>query len=210
MITIGVRRPIGVSTASQVAVDHPVRKRCEGVSDFRLPRADVPAGQIGGWQTGPADARNGNEGAQGLPHAAKKERLKAGNAYIDSGYVLVNELGQPQRTDWLRRRVYELMAKVGVRKVRPYDARHTCLTYLAGAGVPDVVLAAWAGHADGGTLAKRVYVHPDSSHLRWRPSTSNQACSGDSSARNSAVRAYVRSCETKQQRPRLTEVNQGL
>ncbi|MFY1661267.1 hypothetical protein [Micromonospora sp. WMMD1274] len=23
-----------------------------------------------------------------------------------------------------------------------------------------------AGHADGGTLAKRVYVHPDSSHLK--------------------------------------------
>ncbi|MEU8328571.1 hypothetical protein [Micromonospora sp. NPDC048839] len=62
----------------------------------------------------------------------KKERLKAGNAYNDSGYVLVNELGQPQRTDWLRRRVYELMTKVGVGKVRPYDARHACLTYLAG------------------------------------------------------------------------------
>ena len=96
----------------------------------------------------------------------KKERMKAGEAYINSGYVLVDEIGQPQRTDWLRRRVYELMAKVGVRKVRPYDARHACLTYLATVGVPDVVLAAWAGHADGGTLAKRVYVHPDSSHLK--------------------------------------------
>ncbi|MFK3984517.1 tyrosine-type recombinase/integrase [Micromonospora sp. NPDC050397] len=95
-----------------------------------------------------------------------KERLKAGDAYVDSGYVLVDELGQPQRTDWLRRRAYKLMAKLGVRKVRPYDARHACLTYLAGVGVPDVVLAAWAGHADGGTLAKRVYVHPDNSHLK--------------------------------------------
>ncbi|WP_320066031.1 site-specific integrase [Micromonospora sp. RTGN7] len=96
----------------------------------------------------------------------KKERLQACDAYIASGYVLVDELGRPQRTDWLRRRVYELMAKLGMRKVRPYDARHACLTYLAGVGVPDVVLAAWAGHADGGTLAKRVYVHPDSSHLK--------------------------------------------
>jgi integrase len=96
----------------------------------------------------------------------KAEKLEAGEAYTDSGYVLVDELGQPQRTDWLRRRVYELMAKVGVRKVRPYDARHACLTYLGTAGVPDVVLAAWAGHADGGTLAKRVYIHPDSSHLK--------------------------------------------
>lgn len=96
----------------------------------------------------------------------KAERLKAGEAYAQTGYVLVDELGAPVRTDWFRRRTYELMAKVGVRKVRLYDARHACLTYLAGAGVPDVVLAAWAGHADGGTLAKRVYIHPDFSHLK--------------------------------------------
>ncbi|MFD1547698.1 site-specific integrase [Nonomuraea guangzhouensis] len=97
------------------------------------------------------------------------ERLAAGDAYSASGYVLVDELGAPQRTDWLRRRAYELMEKVGVRgkgEVRLYDCRHSCLTFLGGAGVPDVVLAAWAGHADGGTLAKRVYIHPDMSHLR--------------------------------------------
>ncbi|MEO3748649.1 site-specific integrase [Plantactinospora sp. B5E13] len=109
----------------------------------------------------------------------KKERLEAGEAYTNSGYVLVDELGRPQRTDWLRRRVYELMAKAGVRKVRPYDARHACLTHLAAAGVPDVVLAAWAGHADGGTLAKRVYVHPDLSHLRWLPPSLMRACSAN-------------------------------
>ncbi|MFB9238689.1 tyrosine-type recombinase/integrase [Plantactinospora siamensis] len=96
----------------------------------------------------------------------KAEKLEAGEAYQVTGYVLVDELGAPQRTDWFRRRTYELMAKVGVRKVRLYDARHACLTYLATVGVPDVVLAAWAGHADGGTLAKRVYVHPDIGHLR--------------------------------------------
>jgi integrase len=94
------------------------------------------------------------------------EKLKAGAAYVASGYVLVDELGAPMRTDWLRRQAHKLMAKVGVRKVRLYDARHACLTYLAGVGVPDVVLAAWAGHADGSALAKRVYVHPDMSHLK--------------------------------------------
>jgi integrase len=45
--------------------------------------------------------------------------------------VLVDELGAPQRTDWLRRRAYALMATAGVRKVRLYNARHSCLTYLA-------------------------------------------------------------------------------
>lgn len=96
----------------------------------------------------------------------KAERLEAGTAYQVTGYVLVDELGAPQRTDWFRRRTYELMDQVGVRRVRLYDARHACLTYLATVGVPDVVLAAWAGHADGGTLAKRVYIHPDLSHLQ--------------------------------------------
>jgi integrase len=98
------------------------------------------------------------------------EKLAAGEAYTGKGvYVLVDELGEPVKTDWLRRRSYALMAQVGVRgkgEVRLYDCRHSTLTFLAGAGVPDVVLAAWAGHADGGTLAKRVYIHPDSSHLK--------------------------------------------
>jgi integrase len=93
-----------------------------------------------------------------------RERLAAGEAYEVTGYVLVDELGQPCRTDWLRRRTYELMATAKVRKVRPYDARHSCLTYLATHGVPDVIVSAWAGHADL-TTAKRVYVHPSAADL---------------------------------------------
>lgn len=69
------------------------------------------------------------------------------------------------RTDQLRRVLYRLMSSAGVRQVRPYDARHACLTYLAANGVPDVVVSAWAGHADL-SLAKRVYVHPDATHLQ--------------------------------------------
>jgi integrase len=69
--------------------------------------------------------------------------------YADSGYVPVDELGRAPLPDWLRRRAYELMAKTGVRRVRLYDARHSALTYLATTGVPDVVLARWAGHAEG-------------------------------------------------------------
>ena len=69
-----------------------------------------------------------------------------------------------QQTDWLRRRTYGLMAAATVRKVRPYDARHACLTYLATNGVPDVIVSAWAGHSDL-SLAKRVYVHPTAKDL---------------------------------------------
>jgi integrase len=93
-----------------------------------------------------------------------REKLAAGTAYTDSGRVLIDELGSPQRTDWLRRQTYKLMAASGVRKVRPYDARHACLTYLATNGVPDVIVSAWAGHSDL-SLAKRVYVHPSAKDL---------------------------------------------
>jgi integrase len=64
------------------------------------------------------------------------EWLAAGPAYTDTGYVLVDELGQPRRTHWLRRAAYRLMDQTGVRKVRLYDARHACLAYLATSGVP--------------------------------------------------------------------------
>jgi integrase len=93
-----------------------------------------------------------------------RERLLVGEAYEVSGYVLVDELGAPCRTDWLRRRTYELMDAAKVRRVRPYDARHACLSYLATHGVPDVIVSAWAGHADL-TTAKRVYIHPSAEDL---------------------------------------------
>lgn len=93
-----------------------------------------------------------------------RERLAAGEGYTASAYVLVDELGQPCRTDWLRRRAYELMDAAEMRRVRLYDARHACLTYLATSGVPDVIVSAWAGHADL-TTAKRVYVHPSAKDL---------------------------------------------
>jgi integrase len=93
-----------------------------------------------------------------------KERLAAGPAYEDSGRVLVDELGAPQRTDWLRRQTYRAMAAAGVRKVRPYDARHACLTYLAVNGVPGAIVSAWAGHSDL-SMAQRVYVHPSAKDM---------------------------------------------
>jgi integrase len=96
--------------------------------------------------------------------AQAREQLAAGPVYTATGYVLVDELGAPRRTDWLRRQTYKLMAAANVRKVRPYDARHACLTYLAVNGVPATIVSAWAGHSDL-SLAARVYVHPSAKDL---------------------------------------------
>jgi integrase len=93
------------------------------------------------------------------------ERLAAGEAYTLSGYVVVDELGMPLNTRQLREHAYELMEEVGVRRVRLYDARHAVLKYLAVNGVPDVVLAAWAGHTNA-AFTKAKYVAPDAEDLR--------------------------------------------
>ncbi|MEU8524840.1 site-specific integrase [Streptomyces sp. NPDC048629] len=94
-----------------------------------------------------------------------QERVKAEDGYEDSGRVVVDELGRAVKTDWLRREAYKRMAWAGVRKVRLYDARHACLSWMANNGVPDTVVSAWAGHSDL-SFTKRVYVHPDPQSLR--------------------------------------------
>ncbi|WP_310725040.1 tyrosine-type recombinase/integrase [Streptomyces sp. N2A] len=94
-----------------------------------------------------------------------KEQLAAGEGWHASGRVACDELGAAVKTDWLRRRAYKAMETAEVRKVRLYDARHACLSWMANNGVPDVVVSAWAGHADLG-FTKRIYVHSDPQALR--------------------------------------------
>lgn len=94
-----------------------------------------------------------------------RERLGAGEGYTESGYVAVTPLGLPMTTRQLRDYAYRLMRELGMRRVRLYDARHSCLTYLAVNGVPDVVLARWAGHTSA-SFTKAKYVRPDVEELR--------------------------------------------
>jgi integrase len=94
------------------------------------------------------------------------ESLALGADYVNrGGYVLVDEAGVSLNTAEYRRAAYALMTKVGLRKVRLYDARASCLTFLAVNGVPDVILAAWAGHTNA-SFTKKFYVHPDPEDLR--------------------------------------------
>ncbi|WGD39704.1 tyrosine-type recombinase/integrase [Streptomyces cathayae] len=94
-----------------------------------------------------------------------KEKLVLGEAYSDSGYVVVHETGEAFTIKQLRRRAYRLMEVLGLRRVRLYDARSSCLTYLANNGVPDHILARWAGHTNVRTT-KKWYVKPDVEDLR--------------------------------------------
>ncbi|WP_433855070.1 site-specific integrase [Streptomyces kronopolitis] len=87
-----------------------------------------------------------------------KERLVAGEAYTESGYVFADELGVALTPKDLRESAYEVMKRLELRRVRLYDARHSCMTFLSSQGVPDHVLAAWAGHTSA-DFTRRRYVH---------------------------------------------------
>ncbi|MFE4870618.1 tyrosine recombinase XerC [Streptomyces sp. NPDC056682] len=97
--------------------------------------------------------------------AQAAEKRAAGQAYEDSGYVLVDELGTPLTVKQLREQAYKAMAESALRRVRLYDARASCFTYLANNWGPDHLLARWAGHSDVRTT-KRWYVKPDVEDLR--------------------------------------------
>ncbi|NEA15815.1 hypothetical protein G3I29_09785 [Streptomyces halstedii] len=59
---------------------------------------------------------------------------------------------------------------LGLRRVRLYDARSSCFTFLADNGVPDHILARWAGHTSI-RMTKRWYVKPDVEDLRGAATT---------------------------------------
>jgi integrase len=87
-----------------------------------------------------------------------EERLALGAAHADSGYVAVNEAGEPYTPDTLTRMWHKLGNAAGVRPIRLHDARHSCGTALHLRGVPLAVIAKWLGHADASFTA-RLYTH---------------------------------------------------
>ncbi|MFE7272992.1 tyrosine-type recombinase/integrase [Streptomyces sp. NPDC057623] len=98
------------------------------------------------------------------------EKLALGADYLDQGYVTVDAVGEVLKVRHLRVEAYRLMEKLGLRRVRLYDARASCLTYLANNGVPDHILARWAGHANVKTT-KKWYIKPSVEDLRGAAAT---------------------------------------
>ncbi|MCW2652672.1 MAG: recombinase XerD [Mycobacterium sp.] len=87
-----------------------------------------------------------------------EERLALGAAHADSGYVAVNEAGEPYTPDSLTRMWHKLAEAAGVCSIRLHDARHSCGTALHLRGVPLAVIAKWLGHADA-SITARLYTH---------------------------------------------------
>ncbi|MGE2714228.1 site-specific integrase [Mycolicibacterium litorale] len=89
------------------------------------------------------------------------DRLALGAAYDPSGYVIVDEAGQPLSPHALTSRWSRMLKAAGVRPVRLHDARHTCGTLMHLQNVPIALIAAWLGHASSAfTMATYVHSQP--------------------------------------------------
>jgi integrase len=96
-----------------------------------------------------------------------------GVAHADSGYVAINEAGQPYTPDTLTRMWHKLTKAAGVRPIRLHDARHSCGTALHLRGVAMAVIAKWLDHADAATTA-RIYAHSQDEAMRAASATLRQ------------------------------------
>jgi integrase len=93
-------------------------------------------------------------------HRARQaqEKLRAGQAYSDEGYVLSDELGEPYHPDWVSKRFDKAVKSTGLPRIRPHDTRHTAASLMLGSGVPTKVVADLLGHSSP-TITLSIYAH---------------------------------------------------
>ncbi|GAB2565135.1 tyrosine-type recombinase/integrase [Kribbella endophytica] len=87
-----------------------------------------------------------------------KERLLAGEKWVDTGYIFTTEIGTPIEPDNLRRTWYPLRVEAGLGEMRFHDLRHSCVTLLLRLGVPPHIVQAIVGHADV-QVTMAIYAH---------------------------------------------------
>jgi integrase len=85
------------------------------------------------------------------------EKLAAGPAWTDSGYVVTDELGEPVHPRWFSEEFGRLVERAGVRRITLHEARHTASSLMEKAGVPDSIRAAWCGHTVA--VSRGTYTH---------------------------------------------------
>jgi integrase len=89
-----------------------------------------------------------------------------GDEQTTNGFILVNEFGRPMRPEtWTRRWRALCKATEGVRDDHTlHAARHSTVTFMRNAGVPDHIVAAWHGHDE--VVMRRTYSHVHNAQMR--------------------------------------------
>ena len=89
-----------------------------------------------------------------------------GSEEVPDGYVCINEFGRPMRPeDWSRRWKTLCEDTQGVREHHTlHAARHSTVTFMRNAGVPDHIVAAWHGHDE--VVMRQTYSHAHLEQLK--------------------------------------------
>lgn len=87
-----------------------------------------------------------------------QERLVAGPAWEDSGYVFVDELGKPIVPHRFSYRFQRLAHEAGLRHTRLHEGRHSAATMLLGMGTPVHEVSAMLGHSKA-SVTLDIYAH---------------------------------------------------
>jgi integrase len=87
-----------------------------------------------------------------------RERLSAGEAYLDGDYLLANELGGPYHPDTVSHRFDDAVTTSGLPRIRLHDSRHTAASLMLAAGTPTKVVSDLLGHASP-TITLAIYAH---------------------------------------------------
>ena len=82
-----------------------------------------------------------------------RERLRLGEAWVESGKVFTRPDGSPLRPSWIGDRFAHLCAEAGLPPIRLHDLRHTAATLMLAAGIDMKIVQETLGHSMLSTTA---------------------------------------------------------
>jgi integrase len=86
------------------------------------------------------------------------EKLAAGEAYMDGGYVICDELGRPYYPGTISVAFKAQAKAAGLPPIRLHDTRHTAASLMLADGVPTKVVTEILGHASP-VITLSIYAH---------------------------------------------------
>jgi integrase len=92
------------------------------------------------------------------------EKLEAGPAYADTGWVVVDGLGAPVHPEKYSDEFERVRKTAGLPRITLRDGRSVTLSLMEKAGVPISIISKWAGHFDP-SFTYSVYVKASNEDL---------------------------------------------
>lgn len=87
-----------------------------------------------------------------------EERMAWGEAWEETGYVFTRQDGRPLYPEYFSTAFERHVRKLGARRIRLHDTRHTCASLALQAGEKTEVVSRWLGHASV-SITQDIYQH---------------------------------------------------